>query len=749
LVYSTYLGGSGGDQGYGIAVDSSGDAYVTGYTASTDFPTVSPLQANLAGEGNAFVAELNPSGSALVYSTYLGGSGSDSAMGIAVDSSGNAYLTGLTGSTDFPTTPSALQTTLGGTDITNAFVTKLNWSGAALSLVYSTYLGGNGGDGANGIAVDSSGNAYVTGYTASTNFPTAKPLQASLGGTGATNAFVAKLNWAASTSTLSLVYSTYLGGSIFDDATGIAVGSSGSAYVTGWTQSTDFPTTRGAFQTTLGAAGITNAFVAKLNWSGSALSLVYSTYLGGSGGDGATGIAVDSSGNACVTGGAGSTDFPTANPLQASLAGDENAFAAELNPSGSALVYSTYLGGSGEDEGEAIAVDSSGNTYVAGSASSADFPTSPGAFQATLRGADAFYNGLVAKISPANSPGVAFGPGALPAFGAQPVGTSSAPQSLTLTAAGSQPLVITSITVSANFALVTTSTSCPYSGGTVAAGATCTLDVTFTPTVTGMLTGSVTLTDNRNGVAGSTQAVRLTGAGVPVVSFSPGSLNFGIRLLSKTSASQTVTVSNSGTASIILTSISLAGANSSDFSQNNNCPVSPNTFAPGASCQINATFSPTVSGPRKSAVNVRDNSGDSLFIPLTGVGTAVSLSPASLSFPSQSVGSSGTPQTVTLSNSGSSPVNIWEMALWGANAADFSEGSTCGNTLAAGSNCGITVTFTPSAAGTRSASLLISDDGGGSPQSVSLSGVGAGASSDTSSVSAPRNRARPAGAPGP
>jgi hypothetical protein len=213
---------------------------------------------------------------------------------------------------------------------------------------------------------------------------------------------------------------------------------------------------------------------------------------------------------------------------------------------------------------------------------------------------------------------------------------------------------------------------------------------------------------------------------VPMLTLSASSLSFGIQLLSTTSAAQTVTVSNSATASLAITTIAIAGANSSDFNQNNNCPFSPNTLAPGASCQLSATFSPTASGPRKSAINVTDSSGGSRVILLTGVGTAVQLSPASLSFPSQSVGTSGTPQTVTLSNLGSSPMNIWQMALRGANAADFSQSSTCGATLAAGSSCGITVTFTPSAAGTRSAALLISDDGGGSPQAVSLSGIGSG-----------------------
>jgi hypothetical protein len=208
------------------------------------------------------------------------------------------------------------------------------------------------------------------------------------------------------------------------------------------------------------------------------------------------------------------------------------------------------------------------------------------------------------------------------------------------------------------------------------------------------------------------------------ISSNPPALFFGAHPVGTASAGQPVTLTNNAGQALTITAIGIAGANSSDFNQSNNCPLSPDTFAAGASCQVSATFSPTASGPRKSAINVKDSSGDSLFILLTGVGTAAGLSPSSLSFPSQTVGTGGTPQTVTLTNLGSNPMNIWQMGLQGANAADFSKSSTCGSTLAAGSSCGITVAFTPSAAGTRSASLLISDDGGGSPQSVNLSGLG-------------------------
>jgi len=361
LVYSTYLGGSGADWGNGIAVDSSGNAYVTGATHSTDFPTLNALQLTSGGGyEDAFVAKINPAGNALVYSTYLGGSNDDAGSGIAVDSSGSSYVTGTSYSPDFPTA-NAFQPNLASTLGSNAFVTKFSPDGSAL--VYSTYLGGSSYEQGNGIVVDASSHAYVTGVTQSRDFPTTGGgFQTTCGCND--DAFVTKF----SVDGTGLLYSTYLGGNANDQGNGVAVDQFGSAYVTGSTLSSDFPTTNGAFES--GSDG--GAFVSKLNADGT--GLLYSTYLG-SGGDHAYAIAVDSSANAYLTGETILTNFPTTNgAFQHTPAGYSDAFVTKLNAAGSALVYSTYLGGSDYDLGYGIAVDSLGNALLIGTTSSGDFP---------------------------------------------------------------------------------------------------------------------------------------------------------------------------------------------------------------------------------------------------------------------------------------------------------------------------------------------------------------------------------------
>ena len=376
LVYSTYLGGSNNDQGFGIAVDSSGAAYVTGSTESTNFPTTAgAFDTSLTGASNAFITKLSPNGSSLAYSTYLGGSSSELGYGIAVDPSGAAYVTGATSSSNFPTTAGAFDTSFNGTSAGEAFITKLNPNGS--SLAYSTYLGGSGDDYGSGIAVDPSGAAYVTGYAGISrtgptgDFPTtAGAFDRSL--TGASNAFITKLNPSGS----SLAYSTFLGES---DAVGlgIAVDPSGAAYVTG---SGFVPTTAGALDTSHGGEG--EPFVTKLDPTGS--SLAYSTYLGGSGDDYGSGIAVDASGAAYVVGVTVSADFPiTAGAFDTGYNGSTDTFVAKLDPTGSSLAYSTYLGGPGVDFGNAIAVDPAGAAYISGYTGGPSFPTTPGAFDTT------------------------------------------------------------------------------------------------------------------------------------------------------------------------------------------------------------------------------------------------------------------------------------------------------------------------------------------------------------------------------
>ncbi len=391
LSYSTYLGGSGNDLGSSIAVNASGNAFVTGRAASSNFPTTpGSVQRTYDGNYDAFVAKLNSTGTALIYSTYLGGSGFDSGLGIAVDASDNVYVTGNTESRDFPTTPGALQTTFRGLN-DQAFVAKLDATGT--TLLYSTFLGGRSDAGGTGIAVDASGNAYVTG-DAGSNFPTTPgALQTTFGAGPNPEAFVAKLN---ATGT-ALLYSTYLGGSSFASGSGIAVDGFGNAYVTGYA-GLNFPTTPGALQTT--SSGNFDAFVAKLNTTGTAL--LYSTYLGGSGDDYGFAIAVDASGNAFVTGSTTSSNFSTTRgAVQTTIGGNTDAFVAKLNAAGTALLYSTYLGGSGDDLGSGIALDALGNAFVIGSTTSSNFPTTPGAVQTTYGGGafDAFVAKTVSQAS--------------------------------------------------------------------------------------------------------------------------------------------------------------------------------------------------------------------------------------------------------------------------------------------------------------------------------------------------------------
>ena len=358
-IYSTFLGSTGVDEGKGIAVDSVGEVYVTGSAGFSDFPLKNAIQSTWGGSGDAFLTKLDSTGSNIVYSTYLGGNATDYGTAIALDATGSAYMTGVTFSTNFPTV-AAFQAAKGAQQ--DAFVAKINPSGSAW--LYVTYLGGNSVDEAYGIAVDAAGNAYLTGQTQSTNFPVQSPFQST--DHGGAEGFVTKINPAGS----ALVYSTYLGGSGNDNGTAIAVDASGSAFVTGITASEDFPLAN-AIDITLGSHAVDDVFIARLNPAGSAL--VYSTFVGGASEDDAYAIAIDKADNAYVTGRTNSSDYPLVNPIQATRTAFDM-FVTEINPSGSALLFSTFVGGSGNDAGRGIAIDSLGNIHIAGESASADFP---------------------------------------------------------------------------------------------------------------------------------------------------------------------------------------------------------------------------------------------------------------------------------------------------------------------------------------------------------------------------------------
>jgi len=767
LLYSTYLGGSSTDYANAIAVDTFGNAYLTGYTTSPNFPVTALAFSTLCGAdgkcgatwnpqglivSNAFVTKLNVEGSALIYSGYLGYYEDVQGLGIAVDGNQNVYVVGQTTANFVPTVPivppavppppfpivCGARPAFGG-GASDGFLTVVSATGT--SILYSTYLGGNNEDAANGVAIDSVGDAFVTGLTYSTNFPiTAARLQGVNGGNG--DAFLAMVNTHLC-GFGSLVYSTYLGGSGLDQGNGVAVDSLGNAYVTGATASTKatlgFTPPAGAYQAdcALDTQGVCegDAFVAKLNPGTN--TLLYFTYLGGSLADAGTGIGVDPKGDAYVTGSTSSVNFPTTGSVfQLNYGGgNADAFVTELNPSGSALLYSTFLGGSNTDTGNGIAVDTSGNAFVTGQTCSVDFPVA-NPFQAYQGGnCDAFISKVIAQSGPL----IAINPSPI-AFGPIPVGTPTPPTiQVTLVNTGTSPAVITNLIVSGDYTLPSAGDTCmgatlqppgPAPAGTISS---CTVNVTFIPTAPGARLG--TLSVSVQGL-GTPFTANITGTGTaPTVSLSTTSISFA-NCLVNTSCTATIT----GTDAVTLTNTStssqlqIAGINASgDFvwspAQSNGCT---NVLAAGSSCSVNVTFTPTATGIRTGALTITDNAANSpQVVSLTGNGTApaVSFSVLSLTF-SQSGGTN----TLTLTNIGDGNLVITSVGV----SANFVETNTCGGTVNPGASCTITVTFQPTTSGSSTGTLTISDNAPGSPQQVTLSGTGSATSSgDFSLASSP------------
>jgi uncharacterized protein (TIGR03437 family) len=425
LSYSSYLGGTGDEGARASGVDAAGNVYIAGVTTSMDLSTsrtaIQPAFGGLTTNGltgDAFVAKFSPAG-ALSYLTYLGGNRDDAASGIAVDSAGNAYVTGFTNSTNFPVSPNAAQSTFHGYagnllfNLGDAFITKIGPNGN--QILYSTYLGGSENEAATGIAIDSAGDAYITGTTLSVDLPVTpgafQPHFAGYGGQPITDlgapffvagdGFVAKLNPAGT----QFLLVTYLGGSLDDTPACIALDPSGNIVVGGSSISNNFPVTANAFQPAYHGENpgqnpffyYGDGFITKLNPTGT--SLVYSTYLGGSGDDRVAALTTDSTGAVYATGATSSSNFPiTANAYQKANGGPAftdvaervvgDAFLVKLDPTGSTLLYGTYVGGSGDDAGNAIALDSTGAIYIGGQTVSLNFPAiTPDGFQKNMAGA--------------------------------------------------------------------------------------------------------------------------------------------------------------------------------------------------------------------------------------------------------------------------------------------------------------------------------------------------------------------------
>jgi hypothetical protein len=611
LSYSTFLGGNGFDQGSAIAVDASGNAYISGHTSSPDFPATNTISPFSQGQ-MVFVTKLKPTGNSVVYSTFLGGTiPNDSAAGIAIDGSSppNVYVSGTTLDPDFPTTSNAFAAT--PPNITsNVFVARLVGTGDSLS--YSTYLGGTHNDGANqplasgnSIAVDASGNAYVAGNTNSDDFPTVNGLLASDPfGPGATNfvPFVSKINTAGS-GTGSLVYSTYLGGKTgSSSAAGVAANALGKVYVTGFTNESDFPT-KNAFASTL-ADSSQNAFVTVLDTTqtGTA-SLVYSTYLGGTdpaSSDSGTSITVDGSGKADVTGITSSMHFPVTNAFQGALATGScsNAFVSQLDPTktgAASLTFSTYLGGDDilspcDEEGIGIAADASGKIYVTGQTDSDNFPIK-NPLQAMLPKTQTF--GLTVFVSQ---------------FDATQTG--------------------------ANTLLFST-----YLGGSKGLGGDRGFGIAVDSTATNVfITGATDSYDfptvnplQAFGGGDSDGFVAKLGMGTasPAILLTPTSLLFNNRAGGTTSGPRIVTVKNAGNATLTISAISFT--NTAFLLQTAGlpagaCTATPITLTAGASCTLGVEYSPPVAGNWMANMVITNNSlASPHLVSLRGAGANVSL----------------------------------------------------------------------------------------------------------------------------
>jgi hypothetical protein len=737
LIYSTYIGGEAFDQALGLALDAAGDAYITGVTTSTAFPQMNPISgtapADLVALGTAFVTELNPTGTALIYSTYLGGSGNafgDEAFAIALDAASppNIYVTGFTGSSDFPlsTTVLPFQGTAPAsvTAESAAFLTELapSASGAA-QLAYSTYLGGDINDEAFGIAVDAGGKVYVVGVTQSTTFPQVgtqiTPGQTSTGNAG--NAFLSKFDPTVS-GTPGLLYSTYIGGSgaggtvvlggFADTAQAVTTDATGDAYLVGGTMSGDFPVAGPAIpgSAACGANGQGSAFIAVVNTT--AQTLTYSHCLSGNPGAEAafgvnlgTGVPAVATKIVYITGTTASTNFPhTAGSIPpAGVVTQGVAFVSLLNTLTGTLQYSTFLGGTNSDTGFSIASDSAGLAYVAGLTGSADFPITQGALQEARNNPNG--TAFVSKISP-NGQGLA--------------------DLVYSTYFGGQTLNNALKTADSVQGIAVSGTNAYVAGYMTAPD---------------MLTSSGAFQTGL-GAAGATNAFVAELPLTPTVTITPASNDFGTQLVGTATQPFFFTITNNTTSAVtlpltvIITPSAGSGTDFSAPSAGGSCTVGE-SLPGGSSCTLGVTYTPSAVGANAATLTTPDSidPGHPLTVALTGIGSgtagAITFAPTNLTFAGQLLTTTSPTQTVTISNpSTTAPLTITAITVPGADPFTITNNSCTLPVVLAPSpnpnNCVLTLTFNPSATttpGPVASAITVTDSANGSPQTVVLNGT--------------------------
>ncbi len=742
LNYSTYVGGETFDQALGLALDAAGDAYITGLTTSTKFPQMNPISgtapADLVSLGTAFVTELNPTGTALIYSTYLGGSGNafgDEGFAIALDAASppNIYMTGFTGSSDFPLSTTVLPfqgiAPASVTAESAAFVTELAPSASGTAqLAYSTYLGGDINDEAFGIAVDAGGKVYVVGVTQSTTFPKVgtqiTPGQTSTGDAG--NAFLSKFDPTVS-GTPGLLYSTYIGGSgagstflfgFADTALAVTVDVTAHAYLVGGTMSGDFPVAGTAIpgSTACGANGQGSAFITVVNTT--AQTLTYSHCLSGNPGAEAafgvnlgTGVPAVATKIAYITGTTSSANFPiTAGSIPPPGAGVANgvAFVSLLNTLTGTLQYSTFLGGNNSDTGFSIASDSAGLAYVAGLTGSPDFPITQGALQVVRTNPQG--SAFVSKISP-NGQGLA-------------------------------DLVYSSYFTGQ----VQNAATTPDSAQGIAVSGT-------NAFITGYMTSPDMLTSagafqTALGASGATNAFVADLPLTPTITITPASNNFGTQLVGTPTQPFFFTITNNTTSPVTLpltVTITATAGLATDFSApaaGGTCSVGE-SLPGGSSCTLGVTYTPSAVGSNAATLTTPDSFdtppppavGHPLTVSLTGTGSttagAIAFSPTNLTFAGQLLTTTSAAQTVTISNPSTvTPLTVSAITIPGTDpftiASDSCTLPVVLTVSPGGNTCALSITFNPGATttpGPVSSAITVTDTANGSPQTVVLAGT--------------------------